>query len=117
MGAASGNDLTATLGRHARAESMAALANELARLIRPLHGSSPVEKGSGAHGSRPSEWLGFSPKLSQKTSSARRERCHLAGLMKEGSAKVNAARCSAALEKGLFLKAKLTFGPALFDAK
>jgi hypothetical protein len=43
MSAASGNHLTATLCRHARTEAMAALANELARLIRPLHGSSPVE--------------------------------------------------------------------------
>jgi hypothetical protein len=48
MGATSGDDLAATLGRHARAEAMAALANQLARLIGPLHGSSPVEWGSGA---------------------------------------------------------------------
>jgi hypothetical protein len=43
VSAASGDDLAAALGRHARTETMAALANELARLIRPLHGSSPVE--------------------------------------------------------------------------
>jgi hypothetical protein len=48
MGAASGNDLAATLGRHARTEAVAALANQLARLIRPLHGTSPIEWGSGA---------------------------------------------------------------------
>ena len=36
------DDLAATLGRHARAVTMAPLAHELARLIRPFHGSSPV---------------------------------------------------------------------------
>ena len=56
MGAASSDDLAATLGRHAGTEAMPALANELARLIRPLHGSSPVAgramPESGAHPSR-----------------------------------------------------------------
>jgi hypothetical protein len=48
MGAASSDDLAATLRRHARTESMAALANELARLIRPFHGSSPVGSRAAA---------------------------------------------------------------------
>ena len=43
VSATSSDDLAAALGRHARTEAMAALANELARLIRPLHGTSPVE--------------------------------------------------------------------------
>src|SRR3954465_11188002 len=67
MGAASGNDLAAPLGRHARTEAVAALANQLARLIRPLHGTSPVEWGSGARRLAP-VWfeMGLPPKLSRK---------------------------------------------------
>src|SRR5215211_9074550 len=42
MSTTGGDDLAAALRRHARAKAMAALAHELARLIRPLHGSSPV---------------------------------------------------------------------------
>jgi hypothetical protein len=81
MGAASGNDLAATLGRHARTEAVAALANQLARLIRPLHGTSPVEWGSGARRLAPVwfEW-GFPRNCLEKTISAPEERCQLAGL-------------------------------------
>ena len=51
VGAASSDDLAATLGRHAGTEAMAALANELARLIRPLHVTSPVrDRRRGAIG-------------------------------------------------------------------
>jgi hypothetical protein len=91
MGAASGNDLAATLGRHARTEAVAALANQLARLIRPLHGTSPVEWGSGARWLAPVwlEWV--SPKLSEKTISAPRRALSACGLMTEGRGKVNAA--------------------------
>jgi hypothetical protein len=42
MGAAGGEDLAATNSRHAGAETMTALANELARLVSSLHGKSPV---------------------------------------------------------------------------
>ncbi|MCC2650612.1 MAG: hypothetical protein K0Q60_767 [Microvirga sp.] len=70
MGAASGNDLAATLGRHTRTEAVAALANQLARLIRPLHGTSPVEWGSGARRLAP-VWLGgVSPETVSKKRSA-----------------------------------------------
>lgn len=71
MGAASGNDLAAALGRHARTEAVAALANQLARLIRPLHGTSPVERGSGARRLAP-VWLGkgIAPETVSKKRSA-----------------------------------------------
>lgn len=67
MGAASGNDLAATLGRHARTEAVAALANQLARLIRPLHGTSPVEWGQRCSKARARlVGMGLPPKLSRK---------------------------------------------------
>src|SRR3712207_3283958 len=92
MGAASGNDLAATLGRHARTEAVAALANQLARLIRPLHGTSPVEWGSGARRLAP-VWLGrgFPRNCLEKTISAPRRALSACGLMKEWRGKVNAA--------------------------
>lgn len=81
MGAASGNDLAAALGRHARTEAVAALADQLARLIRPLHGSSPVEWGSGARRLAP-VWIrwGCPRNCLEKTISAQDERRQLAGL-------------------------------------
>ena len=44
--ATGGDDLAAADGRHAGAETVATLAHDLAGLISPLHGSSPVSVGS-----------------------------------------------------------------------
>src|SRR2546423_437349 len=44
--AARGKDPTAALGRHARAETVTALAHQLARLIGPLHGSFSAQGGA-----------------------------------------------------------------------
>jgi len=92
MGAASSNDLAAALGRHARTEAVAALANQLARLIRPLHGTSPVDRGSGARWLAP-VWLGKGspPKLSRKNDQRPRRALSACGLMTEERGKVNAA--------------------------
>ena len=48
VGAARRDHLAAALGRHARPKAVAALANELARLIRPLHGLFSDRKMRGA---------------------------------------------------------------------
>jgi len=42
-GTAGGENLTATLRRHARTETVAVLADEFARLIGPFHVSSPAD--------------------------------------------------------------------------
>ena len=47
MGAATGEDLAAAFGRHARTKAMAPLADDFARLIRALHGGSRVAAKRG----------------------------------------------------------------------
>jgi hypothetical protein len=71
---------------------VAALANQLARLIRPLHGTSPVEWGSGARWLAP-VWckMGLPPKLSRKNDQRPRRALSACGLMTERRGKVNAA--------------------------
>jgi hypothetical protein len=71
---------------------VAALANQLARLIRPLHGTSPVDWGSGARRLAP-VWLGKGspPKLSRKNDQRPRRALSACGLMTEERGKVNAA--------------------------
>src|SRR5918993_4697677 len=50
VGAPGREHLAAALRLHAGTETMPALANELARLIGPLHGLSPVARGRHARG-------------------------------------------------------------------
>src|SRR3954452_20907822 len=50
VGAPGCEHLATALRLHAGTETMPALANELARLIGPLHGSSPVARGRHARG-------------------------------------------------------------------
>jgi hypothetical protein len=91
MSSASRNDLTATFRRHSRAKAVTALAHELAGLIGPLHGSSPVSI-TGASGARESDGEHPGNIVTKKRSAPAGGALSVAALMTEGGREVNDVR-------------------------